>query len=78
MTASLHSTRYSKFRNILKDARKQAGLTQTAVANALDKHQSYVTKYELGERRVDIVELIDIANAIGCDPKDIIDQLLEE
>lgn len=41
----------------LREARKKAGLTQVDVAKALGRPQSYVTKCELGERRIDPVEL---------------------
>lgn len=41
----------------LREARKRAGLTQVEVARALRRPQSYVTKCELGERRIDPVEL---------------------
>ncbi len=41
--------------------RLEAGLTQVDVAQALSKHQSYISKYETGERRVDFVELLDFA-----------------
>ena len=54
---SLHSTRYSHFLNRLRRARLAAGLTQTEVAAALHRPQSYVAKCESGERRVDVIEL---------------------
>jgi transcriptional regulator with XRE-family HTH domain len=45
----------------LRQARLEAGLSQVEVAQKLDKPQSYVSKCESGERRVDVVELIDFA-----------------
>ena len=54
---SLHSARYRQFQKRLKDARQAAGLTQIEAARALRQHQSYVSKCESGERRVDVVEL---------------------
>jgi transcriptional regulator with XRE-family HTH domain len=49
----------------LKDIRKSAGMTQMELANRLQKHQSYVSKYESGERRLDLIELRDII--LCCD-----------
>jgi transcriptional regulator with XRE-family HTH domain len=49
-------------------ARKAAGLTQQALAHRLKKPQSFVAKYEGGERRLDVVEFIAIARALSADP----------
>ena len=49
-------------------ARKAAGMTQHALARLLKKPQSFVAKYEGGERRLDIVEFVAIARALGADP----------
>jgi transcriptional regulator with XRE-family HTH domain len=54
---SVHSARYRQFRNRLKEARLAAGLTQIDAARALHRHQSWVSKCESGERRVDVLEL---------------------
>ena len=56
---------YRKFLERLRQARLEAGLTQTEVANALQKPQSFVSKCEAGERRVDVVELQALANLYG-------------
>jgi transcriptional regulator with XRE-family HTH domain len=53
----LHSTRYRRFLKRLIQARREAGLTQTEVARALRRPQSFVSKCESGERRVDVIEL---------------------
>jgi transcriptional regulator with XRE-family HTH domain len=58
--------------------RKAADLTQTVVAKRLGKPPSYVAKYEAGDRRLDIVEFIDVAAAIGFDPSKLIRVLLRE
>lgn len=50
------------------EVRKKAGVTQEEVAERLNRHQSFVSKYENGERRVDLIEFLDIAEAIGFDP----------
>ena len=58
--------------------RKAAGLTQTAVAERLGKPPSYVAKYELGDRRLDVLEYLDVAAAIGFDPSKPLRSLSEE
>ena len=61
MGSSVHSARYQEFLKRLRAARKEAGLTQLEVAQQLEVHQSFVSKSESGERRVDVVELSDFA-----------------
>jgi transcriptional regulator with XRE-family HTH domain len=58
---------YRSFLSHLLDARKQAGLTQVEVATRLGKAHSFVSKCELGERRVDFVELQQFAKIYGKD-----------
>lgn len=58
---------YRQFLIRLRAARRQAGLTQTDVAHRLGKPQSFVSKCESGERRVDIVELVAFAELYGVD-----------
>jgi len=55
-------------RQLLVEARKTAGLTQHEVARRIDRPQSFVAKYEGGERRVDVIEFISIARALDQDP----------
>lgn len=59
---------YAAFLEGLVAARKRQGLTQQAVAGLLGKPQSFVSKYESGERRLDVVEFIQIAKVLGEDP----------
>ena len=54
-----------KLRVLLKDLRKDAGLTQVELSNALGKPQSYVSKYETGERKLDSVEICDVCKVLG-------------
>ncbi len=59
---------------LLRDLRSRAGLTQTDVAFALGKPQSYVSKYETGERRLDLVELSELCPVL----KTTLPQLISE
>jgi transcriptional regulator with XRE-family HTH domain len=65
---SLRSAEHRAFCAALVAARRKAHLTQADVAERLAKPQSYVAKYEGGERRLDVVEFLRIARAIGADP----------
>lgn len=56
---------YAALTAVLKRTRKQCGLTQVALAALLDKPQSYVSKYESGERRLDVIEFLAIAQKNG-------------
>jgi transcriptional regulator with XRE-family HTH domain len=64
---SIYSKRYRQFLDLLIQARKEADLTQVEVASRLDRPQSFVSKYENGERRLDVVEFLDVAKAIDLD-----------
>jgi transcriptional regulator with XRE-family HTH domain len=62
-----HPDRHESLALLLRDLRVKAGLTQTEVAAALDKPQSYVSKYESAERRLDLIELADLCSVLGID-----------
>nr|WP_281722860.1 helix-turn-helix transcriptional regulator [Nitrosomonas nitrosa] len=59
---------YRRLRRLLVNARKKAGLNQTDVAKQLERPQSYVSKVESGERRLDVGEFVEFASAIKSDP----------
>ncbi len=63
--STVHSPRYRQFLKKLRAARLEADLTQQDVAHALRKPQSFVSKCESGERRVDVVELERFARLYG-------------
>ena len=57
---------------LLRETRTKAGLTQAELASRLHRDQTFVSKYETGERRLDILELRDVCRAIGIDFKQFI------
>ena len=73
---SVHSPEQQLLGELLIAARHKAGLTQQKLAKRLGKHQSFIAKYEGGERRVDVVEFIAIARALGADPLKLMTMLL--
>jgi transcriptional regulator with XRE-family HTH domain len=66
------SNEYETFRKCIIDSRKKTKLTQAELANLLGKPQSYVAKYESGERRLDLIEFLLIAKALKVNPVEII------
>lgn len=59
--SNVHTKEYQRFLERLKQARAEADLTQVEVARRLKKPQSYVSKFESGERRLDFVEVQRLA-----------------
>ncbi|MBJ6387936.1 helix-turn-helix transcriptional regulator [Enterobacter cloacae] len=70
--ASVYSDEYQRVINALKKARKEKGMTQAQLAEALGKPQSFIAKVENGERRLDVVEFVHLAYLVGLDTEKII------
>lgn len=75
LAKTLGSKRHKALIAMLIKERKAAGLNQTELAKALGQYQSFIARIESGERRVDVIEFLDIAAAIGIDPKAAISKL---
>jgi transcriptional regulator with XRE-family HTH domain len=67
MARSPITEQYSGLREALADARRSKGITQTDLSDRLAKPQSYVSKFERGERRIDLIEVFEIAEALEVD-----------
>ena len=67
MTKSVFTAKYDRFRLLMIQARKAADLTQAGLAEKLSRPQSFVSKYERGERRLDVVEFLEVARVLGMD-----------
>ncbi|MEZ0169475.1 helix-turn-helix domain-containing protein [Microvirga sp. TS319] len=78
MQKSIHSKRQERLRVLLKAARKKAGLTQDELAEQMGAYKTFVSKYERGERQLDLIEFLAVAEALRLEPKTLIDQLLRE
>ncbi|TGK12241.1 XRE family transcriptional regulator [Leptospira fletcheri] len=61
MAKTIYTEEYRAFQKLLKKARKEAGFTQVEVAEALGEPQSYVSKIEAGDRRIDVIEFWALA-----------------
>ncbi len=72
MQKSLRTPRQILLQSLLVDARKAKGLTQAELADALGKPQSFVAKYERGERRLDVVEFVDVTSVLSVSAGDLL------
>jgi transcriptional regulator with XRE-family HTH domain len=73
---SVHSPEHAALRELLIEARERASLTQQQLAKRLGKHQAFIAKYEGGEHRIDFLEFVTIARAIGADPIQLLKALM--
>jgi transcriptional regulator with XRE-family HTH domain len=63
----VYTQQYRRFRTLLIQARQTAGLTQVELAVRLDRPQSFVSKIERGERRLDVIEFLEVARVLQLD-----------
>lgn len=77
MSKSLQTEARKKLARLLAEHRKARGLTQAELARAMGRHQPFIANIESGERRVDVIELLEICNLVGCDAHRLIDILGE-
>ena len=68
MSESLHTAEYKIFLRVLKSARKKSGITQVQLADKLKQTQSYISKFERGELRLDIIQIRNVLIAMGIEP----------
>lgn len=76
LVKSLHQPENRLLCELLAEAREKVGLSQEKLAKRLKRTQSFVAKYEGGERRLDVVEFLAISRALGADPIRIMRQLM--
>ncbi len=72
MRRSIHSQPYVALREALKAGRKDAKLNQQQLADLMERPQSYVAKYETGDRRLDVVEFLDVCSALKLSPEELL------
>lgn len=77
MTNSARDPRYIEVIGKLRAARRAARITQASLAFRLGQPQSYVSKVESGERRVDVVELLDLCAVLGIELSDVLPSQLK-
>lgn len=75
MEKSIYSAEYQRLCAVLRELRREAGLTQVQLATRLDVPQSFVSKYESGERRLDVIELRHVAQILGVSLQIVLERL---
>jgi transcriptional regulator with XRE-family HTH domain len=75
MEKSIHTPEQKTLQRLLRQVRRGAGLRQEDLAKLLGKRQSFVSKYESGERRLDLLELRQICQAVGISLTDFVKRL---
>lgn len=72
---SVRTPPYTKLLELLVDQRNAAGLTQSQLAQKLGRPQSYVSKFERGERRLDVIEFLEVCRHLETDPIEVLHNL---
>lgn len=72
MTKNTYTAQQQCLQALLRQVRQEAGMRQVDLAARLGQHQSYVSKYESGERRLDILELREVCQVLGISLTDLI------
>jgi transcriptional regulator with XRE-family HTH domain len=78
MKKSINSKEHKKLLEHLIQLRLNAGVTQVELSKKLKVHQSFVSKYETGERRLDLIELKQICTVLGISLKEFVDGFEKE
>ncbi len=77
MDKSIYSRRQERLQQLLRDVRSEAGLRQVDLAERLGQPQSFVSKYESGERRLDVLELLHVCECCGITLSDFMHRFTE-
>ena len=77
MKKSIYSKKSRILQKALIAARQEAGMTQQEVADSLKRPQSFVAKYEKGDRRLDVIEFLALSEVINFDPVKILRKILQ-
>lgn len=78
MAKTLGTERHRALIALLVEKREASGLTQTELADKLGEYQSFVARLESGQRRVDVIEFLELARILNFDPLDALGRLANE
>ena len=72
---TIHSADYARIVALLRETRERAGLSQAELARRMDRPRTFITKCELGERRLDLLEWLNLCRACGVEPSSFLARL---
>jgi len=78
MRSEIYSKEHQKLRSALKRERLAAGLRQSDLADKTARSQAYISKFEKGDLRLDMVDFVLFCRCIGCDPHQIMEEVFAE
>lgn len=78
MEKTLTSRSHAKLVRMLIDKREAAGITQTELARRLGEYQSFVARLESGQRRIDVIEFIELSQVLEFDVSNFIEELTRD
>ncbi|MGH1356897.1 MAG: helix-turn-helix domain-containing protein [Thalassovita sp.] len=78
MEKTLTSRAHAKLVRMLIDKREAVGVTQTELASRLGEYQSFVARLGSGQRRIDVVEFIELARVLDFDAASFIEELVQD
>lgn len=77
MPSSIFTQRHQEFIAFIASVRKAAEITQVELAEKLGRPQSFVSKVERGERRLDVIEFCEVAEALGHNPAELLQMFVD-
>lgn len=75
MRSEIYSQEHQRLRAALKRERLAAGLRQSDLAEKTGRSQAYISKFEKGDLRIDVVDFLKFCDVIGCNPHVILDEI---
>lgn len=76
--ASVHTREYDELLRLLRDTREAAGISQEALSAKLGRARTFISKIEAGTRRVDVVEVFEIARGLDQNPLTLLEQFAKK
>lgn len=77
MRNEIYSEEHKRLRKALRRERKSAGLRQVEIAKRTNRSQAYISKFENGDLRLDVIDFVRVCEAIGCDPHKVLKEVFE-
>jgi transcriptional regulator with XRE-family HTH domain len=75
MKKKIYMAQRNRMTDLLREVRLETGLTQVELASRIEKDQAYVSRYESGQRRLDVLEVREICQAIGITLEEFVRRL---